>query len=78
MYQTNLGDYDVLLQRITLPDSPNHVYKIVEIGKQVTSIKKDTKGNYGTFTNVQSDLSAIDESGYVKVDVKEITGEEHD
>lgn len=78
MYQTNLDDYDVLLQRITLKDSPNHVYEVSKLGKGITSdqLAVDDLLTDEQLKNV--DLSAIDEYGYVKVDVTAITGEEHD
>ena len=73
----NLGPYEVLLKRITMVDSPYPVYNVIAIGSSVKSIES-INGKFQPLVGFNKELPHIDDYGYVKVDVTEITGEEHD
>jgi hypothetical protein len=72
----NLGSYEVLLKRITMEDSPDAVYNIIAIGSSVKSIES-IDGKFKPLVGFNKKLSNIDNYGYTKVDVTEITGEKH-
>ena len=77
MIVENLQPHEVLLKRITMENSPDPVYNVIAIGSSVKSIES-INGKFQPLVGFNKELPHIDDYGYVKVDVTEITGELHD